>query len=41
VLGMHALHVKMSKPAVPNDRVALGNKGNTRTRVTRFLRGGA
>jgi hypothetical protein len=38
VLGMQAMHVKMSKPAVPQYMVALGN---TRVRVVRFLRGRA
>jgi hypothetical protein len=41
MLGLQALHVKVSKAAVPQYMVALGSKGNTRTRVTRFRRGGA
>jgi hypothetical protein len=40
VLGLQALHVKVSKPAVPKYNVALGLTGNTRTMVTRFLHGG-
>jgi hypothetical protein len=31
MLGMHALHVKASEPAVPQCCVALGSEGNTRT----------
>jgi hypothetical protein len=41
MLGLQALHVNVSKPAVPQYWIALGSKGNTRTRVTRFLRGGS
>jgi hypothetical protein len=40
-MGLQALYVKVSKPAVPQYRVALGIKGNTRIGVTRYLRGGA
>jgi hypothetical protein len=28
MLGMHAMHIKMAKPAVPQYWVALGNEGN-------------
>jgi hypothetical protein len=41
MLGLQALHVKVSEPAVPLFRVAIGIKGNTRTWITRFLRGGS
>jgi hypothetical protein len=39
MLGLQALHVKVSNPAVPQYGVTLGTKGNTRTWVTRFFRG--
>jgi hypothetical protein len=41
MLGLQALHVKVSKPAVPRYMVTLGNKCNTKARVTHFFRGGA
>jgi hypothetical protein len=31
VLGLHALHIKVSELAVPQYRVAQGGEGNTRT----------
>jgi hypothetical protein len=41
MLGMYALYVKVSKPAVPEYGVALGSEGKTGTGVTRVLREGA
>jgi hypothetical protein len=41
MLSSHAVHVKVSKPAVPQYKVTLGNKGNSRIGVTRFFRGGS
>jgi hypothetical protein len=38
MMGMHALHVEVSKPAMPQYGVALGNEGNTRKGITRILR---
>jgi hypothetical protein len=41
MLGLHALHVKVSKPAVPQYMVTLGSKDNMRAWITRIFRGGA
>jgi hypothetical protein len=38
VLSMHALHIKVSKPAVPQYWVTLCNESNTGTGVMRRLR---
>jgi hypothetical protein len=39
--GLQALHVKVSKPVVPQYGVALGSEGNTGKGIKRFLYGGA
>jgi hypothetical protein len=41
MLGMQALHIKVSKPAVPQYGVALGSEGNTGTALARAIRRGA
>jgi hypothetical protein len=41
MLGMHTLHVKVSKPTVPQYKVTLGSKGNTREGVMHYRCGGA
>jgi hypothetical protein len=37
VLGLKALHTKVSKPVVPEYMVALGSEGNTGTVAARVI----